>query len=147
MSHLPRLQAVLARKTGDVEVDLLVERGLDGRVRLGGELSADLVLQCQRCLGPLSLPLAVEIDTVLLTGSSQEDVFDGIELCDDELLLHDLIEDELLLALPAVAAHSETQDCRQGEAPQKYLLQNGEVEKANPFAALKDLKLNKPSTR
>jgi len=83
-------------------------RGADERLGLAVELSGQLQLICQRCLGPVDLPLAVS-NELELAESLEE-----IEAADDDtdrvlasrsMDVAVLVEDEAILALPMVAAH------------------------------------------
>jgi len=111
-------------------------------------------LTCQRCLQPYELPLAVVDKRVrFVRGESQAEALDA-EIEEDVLALprsldlRELIEDELLLALPIVPRHD-------GACPQPLPLPvddldgEGDDEPAaggrpNPFAALQALKKGKP---
>lgn len=97
-------------------------------------------LECQRCLQPVALDLEVarwlhfvadEATAEALDAESEEDVL----ALPRSLDLHELVEDELLLALPLVPMHAR--------CPQPLPMAAGEaaVEPApNPFAALAGLK-------
>jgi uncharacterized protein len=99
-------------------------------------------LTCQRCLGPVETPLAVarwfqfvvgEEEAAQLDADSEEDVLASTRSLD----LHQLGEDELLLALPLVPRHEV---CPQPLQP-ATLLGSPELESGpNPFAALAALK-------
>lgn len=105
---------------------------------------AVLPLTCQRCLGLVELPVSVERSfrfvenealAAILDEESEEDV---LALSKDFDLL-DLVEDELLMGLPAVPKHEvcpvpvrmQVADAAFTDAP---------LEKPNPFAALGQLK-------
>lgn len=105
-------------------------------------------LTCQRCLQPMVMPLALDQRLRFVQGESQAEALDA-ESEDDVLALarwmdlRELVEDELLLALPLVPRH---ETCPQplpvpvglesdaGPAPEEGF------EKPNPFAALRALK-------
>lgn len=72
---------------------------------------ADVVLECQRCLAPMKLAIDVDRRFRFVAG---EDAAAQLDAEDEEhdvlatsraLDLHDLLEDELLLALPIVPRH------------------------------------------
>lgn len=99
---------------------------------------AEVVRTCQRCLQPLALPLAVdsalrfvpgEDAAAALDADSDEDVL----ALERQLDLRELVEDELLLALPLVPRHDP--DC-----PRPLPHSAGVLEAAHPFAALEALK-------
>jgi uncharacterized protein len=105
-------------------------------------------LTCQRCLQPMAMPLALDQRLRFVQGETQAEALDA-ESEDDVLALlrwmdlRELVEDELLLALPLVPRHDT---CPQplpvglglesdaGATPAEVL------EKPNPFAALRSLK-------
>ncbi len=95
-------------------------------------VSASLPLVCQRCLEAMQLDVTLSFDYVI---SEEEPAsFDGDDDVDwieasREMNLNELIEDELLIAIPLAPTHDHA--CK----PLK--LESGE--KHNPFAALKDL--------
>lgn len=75
------------------------------------EADTHVVLECQRCLQPLQLPLHIARHIFFVAG---EDVAAALDAgSDDDVLaltpsldLHALVEDELLLALPLVPRHA-----------------------------------------
>lgn len=101
-------------------------------------------MRCQRCLGALAVPLDLDRWIRFVREASEAEALDA-ELEDDvlelerQMDLRELIEDELLLALPLVPRHdvcpqplphSAGDDPATEEAPQR----------PNPFAALAQLK-------
>ncbi len=105
-------------------------------------------LTCQRCLQPFTAPLAIDQRLRFVRGEAQAEALDA-ELEDDVLALsksldlRELVEDELLLALPIVPRH--------GVCPQPLPVPLGEAlapddvpERENPFAALQGLKSSTP---
>jgi uncharacterized protein len=107
-----------------------------------------LTMTCQRCLQPVSEPLAVD-RWFRFVASENEAAEQDAEAEEDVLVLNrqfrllELIEDELLLALPVIARHDVCpQPLPLDEAPADV----AEVdERPNPFAALEALK--KPTRR
>ena len=106
-------------------------------------LLADTVvtLECQRCLQPMTLPLAV--DRRIRFAASEDEAARLDEESEDDVLtlshafdLLALVEDELILALPLVPRHDV--------CPEPLPLGDGgaedEAAAANPFAALAALK-------
>ena len=105
-------------------------------------------LTCQRCLQPFTEPLEVDRRLRFVRGEAAAEALDA-EIEDDVLALsksldlRELVEDELLLALPIVPRHGV---CPQplpvplGESPAS----DAEPERENPFAALQRLKSSTP---
>ena len=119
---------------------------------LGGEnqvwlhllADADVVLQCQRCLLPLDE--AVHVDRHFRFVADEDTAAALDDEMEDEVLalprslnLRDLVEDEMLLALPLVPRHDV--------CPEAVPLQFGDLaeveEKSNPFASLALLRKDK----
>jgi uncharacterized protein len=88
---------------------------------------------CQRCLEPVTVPIALHFDYVVCAEESatldDNDEVDWLEQS-DAMDISALIEDELLIALPIAPVHASL--CKQ------LNLESGE--KPNPFSVLKALK-------
>jgi uncharacterized protein len=106
---------------------------------IAGSLETSLELECQRCLKPMEWPLQLEFKLMIdasddITGSSDDDtVFSKDGVID----IVELVEDELILAIPLVATH-EDRSCNKN-----WALTENEFEapaRENPFSVLKQLK-------
>lgn len=127
--------------------------GPDGRARArlafgpadsvpAGELAvtADVSLVCQRCLQ--AMPYRLHSDSRLAFVMAESDRVpaghDAIPGDPKRVDLETLVEDELLLALPAIARHPAGAECRlPGDAAP--VQQAAAPELRRPFAGLKDL--------
>lgn len=107
----PRLRGMLYDSQGLVEYDLRGSRDVHGRHGLEMRIRAALRLACRRCLEPVRV--TVEEDIRLWLARSQEEIDalpltaegpDGI-VASKEMAVRDLVEDELLLALPYAPQH------------------------------------------
>lgn len=113
VSRLPRLREMVPDQEIDtlppVSAQLQTTRSKDGGAQLNGRVQGCLCLRCQRCLQPLRW--AFDFDLVLRLVRSEADEKRLLDHCepllleDDWLPLHQLIEDEILLALPMAPAH------------------------------------------
>jgi uncharacterized protein len=118
--------------------------------RVGGELQtwmalrlhARLKLTCQRCLGAVEAPLDIERRFRFVDGEDQAAALDAEQ--DDDVLarsrafdLHQLAEDELLLALPIVPMH---ETCPEPLRVTDAAADEDALPRANPFEALAGLK-------
>jgi|APCry1669192269_1035402.scaffolds.fasta_scaffold11216_4 uncharacterized protein len=131
-------------KNLDAYVDLDLQFGKQGRLPfIEGRVAAQLVLECQCCLGPMEcnidskvrLGIVESVDAALLLPEDTEAL---IVEPDVEVLLSDIVQDELLLALPVIPQHD---DCHlPGESPAAP-----SEARRNPFASLADLKLKSTS--
>ena len=119
--------------------------GGEGQPWLHVKASATMVLECQRCLGPVVEQLAVERSFLFVHGEDaaaqlDADSEDDVLALTRALDLRELIEDELLLALPLVPRHAVC------PAPLP-LAETPELadDKPNPFAVLAALKRGPPN--
>ena len=119
LQELGRLHDVLASRDGTLRWWL--EGGRDAArpvLRLG--VQGALTLVCQRCRGPCVFPLAVEAalpiarsEEELARWESEDPLLDGL-VAEPHLNVRDLIEDEVLLSLPAIPRHPAG-ECGQAE--------------------------------
>jgi len=105
------------------------------------QASARLALQCQRCLQPVDTPLQVDRRIRFVRGEEEAatldaDIDDDVLALTRSLDLRELIEDELLLALPLVPRHERCPAPL--PAPTDELPES--AERPNPFAVLAGLK-------
>jgi uncharacterized protein len=135
LSGFPRLQDQLASNAGEVEY--AIEGVLDerGRPSLRLRVRGNLPLRCQRCLE--SLPFEVDESQLLVLAATQAEIdADPAEasapdrvLATKHMAVRDLVEDQLILALPYAPRHA-----RCAAAGEK-----GEEGKVSPFADLRSL--------
>ena len=102
----------------------------------------EVVLECQRCLQPMRVPLHAQRRIFFVAGEDAAAALDA-ESEDDVLAmapaldLTDLIEDELLLALPLVPRHEQCPE----PLPRALVEDDPSIDPAdNPFAVLAALK-------
>ena len=104
---------------------------------LTGQLETSLELECQRCLKALELPIA--LDFSLMIDASDEMVnessVDSLYSDDGTIDIAEVVEDELILAIPLVAMHENTA-CNENW----QVSESETVIKDNPFAVLQQLK-------
>ena len=110
MADFPRLRDVLHAHTGSLRYELRGVAEEQGRPTLGLRLEGTLQLICQRCLAGLEFPLRVEVSLQLATQAeidAEPIEAEGPEriVAGREMPVHDLIEDELLLAIPIAPRH------------------------------------------
>lgn len=142
LAALPRLAAVLNRADGAVMVALAA--GIDpGGVRfIAGSLQTQVELVCQRCLGLLSWPLDVEVSLGLVHSEAEADClpekYEPLLVPEGVLRVADLVEDELLLALPQIPRHADASDCETRD-DQPSASESTPVAPDPPLAALASL--------
>ncbi len=141
VSALTRLAGMLRDTQGELAVELRL--GVDERrVRvLGGRIAGELRLTCQRCLDELRFPLDLEFRLGIVRDESEGDRlpegYEPLLAGGDPMPLADIVEDEVILALPVIAMHGGENGCEM-----KYRNTEAPVERANPFAVLEKLKSN-----
>ncbi|GGB64826.1 23S rRNA accumulation protein YceD [Shewanella inventionis] len=143
--QLKRLSELCAGDCSDVVVSLECGVDLQGIVYLRGKAVTELTLLCQRCMTQFTTEVTVDFCFSPCRTEAEidelPDAYDPIE-CNEigEVRLHQLIEDELIVAMPIIPMHQET-DCNLGSKD----IVVGEIEPAqeerpNPFAVLEKLK-------
>lgn len=137
LGQMARLAPLLADAHGEVCLSVAGRLDEKGRRVIEGTVSAELRLTCQRCLGVCSHQVE-ELFRLTLVGSEAE----GEELPDElepyvslngEVRLIDLVEEQLLLAMPIVARHQEG-ECAPPPNPAGALRED-----LSPFAQLRGL--------
>ena len=134
LRELSRLQDVLADTKGELKASFVFARLANGDA--GAEVSIEAAphLTCQRCMQPFAVPISAK-SAVAFAGSEEAEPMD----LDREIYVTEggitslkaLAEEELLLALPIVAAHESDGACQ--AAPDE------KSDRTRPFAGLKDL--------
>lgn len=134
-----RLSSMIRSYKGRVSADLMVTLS-ERRPLVTGKILANVVMDCQRCLGPVEVELQCEVDLVLVgTESEYMQLPDNIEaaVCEEDMLdIHQLVEDELILALPIVPMHEH---CNL-PAQMQDRDENGAGDTSSPFSVLKDFR-------
>ena len=122
-----------------LHADLAVEPGDVGLGRLNGQVEGELQLQCQACLAHYTWSPDLTIDLVIVGSEDEESRLmrdcEPLLVQDDRLMLQELVEDEVLLALPLLRR------CPTCENRQVAAVEVDEPDTSRPLAALKNLKL------
>ena len=112
ISGLARLKDSLFDGLGELQFELQGGRDARRRLILKLEVSGELHLQCQRCLGVLSLPL--RLSNVVLLADAAEVAGGGYDAEEAEWIeaskaldVTEFIEEEILLSLPYSPRHAE----------------------------------------
>ncbi len=144
VAEMPRLLASLSEEQGEIAVELQFGIDEEGIRYMRGRLRAELGLQCQRCLETMRYPLETELSLAIVSGEAEAEMlpehYDPLFVDAEPLYLKDLIEDELLLALPIVPRHPEG-ECGIESGNSGDDEEVGEPEqKDNPFSVLASMK-------
>jgi len=144
LSAFPRLTGLLADTAGDCRYEIGFGRDLSGLATVDVVAEAELPLVCQRSLERFLFPVSVRQQLGLLADESEEvSLPSGVEpaLVAPDGALHplELVEDELILAIPAFPVSP-------GSAEVEVVWNDTEADteaeepRTNPFAALAALK-------
>jgi uncharacterized protein len=140
LDRFERLAPMLASQEGTVDFRFRFSRDTRHRPLLEGRVEGVLLLQCQRCLEPVDLCVDARVSLVVVQGldeaESLEPEFDPLIVEDERVNLLLLVEDELLLAIPAVPRHL---DCEAATTESGEELETEAVHE-NPFEILAQLK-------
>lgn len=144
LSRMPRLVTSLEDDAGEIDVDLKFDVDVTGIAWMEGYLTGTLSLCCQRCMQQLLMPIDVTFKLAMIESESEierlGEQYEPLLLEDDSLVsVVELVEDELLLALPIVPKH-DTVECNAGEEIVEQVVEVKPEPKKNPFAVLADLK-------
>ena len=139
LKDFPRLRDVLASDAGEVAYEISGVHDARGRPGLRLKVSGTLMLRCQRCLEAMAFE--VKTDETLVLASTLAEIHDEPAdanapdrvVAGKEMALRELIEDELILAVPYAPRHDS---CAAGGAGDRQ-------EKILPFAGLRGLMHNK----
>jgi len=142
LAEMPRLKDLLADARGSVRARFAFEKLGAGRAGATVSIEAAPQMMCQRCLqgfafaanGGSEIEFAGSSDAAAAGAQREIYVMD-----EGRVSLRDLAEEELLLALPAVAMHAP-QSC--GRAPTyaaDHERQDTSGDRTRPFTALQDL--------
>jgi uncharacterized protein len=140
-SDLQRAKDLLTPETESLNWRLSGEFSADKKARLHLTLTGNVGLPCQRCLGPMIIALNISSEFILVKDESEippeeDDVEDHDYLvAEADMDVLQLVEDEILLALPYAPKH-EIKDCA-------VKAEVNELKAPNPFAALRDFKVVK----
>ncbi len=138
LAALPRLVAALNRADGVVKVALAAGIDRQGVRFIAGAVRTEVELVCQRCLEPLRVALDATVSLGLVHSEAEADrlpeEYEPLLVPEGNLGVADLVEDELLLALPRIPRHDDARGCKING----YRTPDG-VEQDQPFAPLASL--------
>lgn len=112
------------------------------------KVEAALPMVCQRCMGPISIPIAIEREFRFVANeedaaAQDDDSEEDLLVLSREFNLHELIEDELLMGLPLIPRHEVCPTTVKLEVVDPDFDVSASA-KPNPFAVLAKLQGAKP---
>jgi uncharacterized protein len=115
IGKLARLKSLLHSDVGSVSATLRFRQRGDGWLATELGLKATVELVCQRCLEPFRHEVAETANVVLADAVSVPAAvpagFEPFELVDGRLQPAELVEEELIVAIPLVPKHERIEDC------------------------------------
>lgn len=142
--EMSRIHNDIDESTPDVQVD--IEFAREGKfIVVTGRIQGYLVLQCAACLEALHFPIDIDVRLAVINDEAlvtlipkgfEPKIFDG-----EKLVLSELIEDELVLAMPDIARHDVCPVKLPNSSTSKDFVEELDV-KENPFKALEGFKKN-----
>ena len=142
---LQRFRPLLAADEGTIKADLSFSRDEENRYVIHVAVEADVSVTCQRCLEPMPAHLTSENTlAVVLTDEQAAHLprhLDPLIAAQEGCSLWELVEDELILAMPPFSYH-DTEDCKERIVgfSDPATEEAAAEEKPNPFNVLAQLK-------
>lgn len=149
VKKLDRLRDYLADDSGAVDVNLRFYTDPQRRRMIAGRIAATVQVRCERCLEVMPLEL---VENMLLAVVESEGLAERLPeeidpwlTADEDLSVPDIIEEQLILAMPLINRHERT-DCTIAVASSGVTTGTdaaGDGQKPNPFAVLEVLKTDR----
>lgn len=144
LPELPRFRDLLAADEGVVAAVLTFSRDEEGRYLVQAITDSTVTVMCQRCLQPM--PVQLHTDSTLAVVWTDEQArqlpawLEPVIVTEEECSLRELVEDELVLAMPPFSYHEQA-DCNTVLADLNAEPEADEPPaKSNPFDVLAQLK-------
>lgn len=144
VSACRRLAHWLESSEGELDAELQFGRDESGRRILTGRVTGELHLTCQRCLQGFAFDVDLPLGVVLVASEAEADVLpeevDALVVADrGDMHTVDMVEDDLILALPLVPKCPDAAACR----PAVDIFDSEELDRQDegtqrPFADLDD---------
>jgi uncharacterized protein len=144
LGQLPRVRTLLASSAGKVSGVAHFRREAGFRVA-ELEWSGVANLICQRCLEPMQWPVGGAARVALVMAESEADrvpqEFETMLAPENRIRVRDLVEEEMLLALPLAPLHADLRECigAQPEADTKPEAPAAAEDTQRPFERLGEL--------
>ncbi len=134
---MERIKESLCDSHGEVYIHWSFFQDDQRRSVIQGKIHTQLLLQCQRCLQPMTYQIDAPVALMIVSNGTEPDdlqiEYEMLELTDTSISLLTLVEDELILALPLVVMHEHCPN-------NKFVNASSEDLTYNPFHILTKLK-------
>jgi len=143
-ARMGRLVEAVENRDGGAEVSLSFAVDEQDIPHVRGKVNGEVVLICQRCLEPMAVPIAIEM-ALGIVGSDDEakrlpEHYEPLVTGGKPLAIAELIEDEILLALPVIPRHDDGVCAAANVANKEEPGDEDDASSTNPFAVLARLK-------
>ncbi|MCK5871301.1 MAG: DUF177 domain-containing protein [Methylococcales bacterium] len=141
LNQFSRLSDVVSDDQGSVHIDLAFSK--NKRLSLiTGTIQAQLKVECQSCLKSMALPLETTVNLAIIESFAQAERlssdYDPLILDEKKMSLINMVEDELLLAIPDFPRHQKP--CLESSKATKPIEADEPTKPNNPFSILAQLK-------
>ncbi len=140
LADFDRLRPSLVSDEGEVSFTVEFEREAGGINAVRGTADTTLKLLCQRCARPFDLPVHAKWQLGAVSSLAEADrlpeEYEPLLVGEEPTRLRDVLEDELLLAVPQVPRHPESEACQ----PDPSGDDEQETGRDSPFAVLDELR-------
>jgi uncharacterized protein len=145
LKRMKRLLTYCRSEEGEARVDLEFNRDPERNLRtVQGTVEAEIVTTCERCLEPMTLSLEANVNLLLASREpgTVEEPEDVLVVENEPIALSELVENELILAMPMIPMHQADQCPAAGLIGDSGPEGNNrpESDKKSPFAELAKLK-------
>jgi uncharacterized protein len=111
LSRFTRFIEMLVDDSGEVAAKVDFRKGHKRKTLVVGAVEATVKVVCQNCMTPANVDISATV-RLLIVGSDDElaalaENDDGMVCVEEQVLLVDLLEDELILAMPMVGRHAD----------------------------------------
>lgn len=142
--ELQRFRSLLTEDAGAIDVVLHFSRDEENRYVVDVSVRADVTVTCQRCLEPKREQLDCGSKLGIVWTDQEAAVLprhlDPLIVEEQSCDLREVVEDELILALPAFSYH-DTQACKKlTETYSDPVIEEPGAQRPNPFEVLAQLK-------
>jgi uncharacterized protein len=142
LQRFHRLGEMLVVREGEVYVRLEFSKGDFGSTRVNGSAATEVCLICQNCMQQFRRQVTCELALRVVSDESKlehlPELDDAIVAPDKVISLAELVEDELILAMPMISRHEEGQCPDTGYEQEEVVLPEVQDEQNTyrPFADL-----------
>lgn len=142
-ARMSRLSALVTNREGAAHVNLHFGVDEQGTRFISGHIDGYVELVCQRCLDPVLFPVEIDVRLGIVESEQQAErlpaQYDPLLVSQEPLLVSELVEDEILLALPSFPRH-EAESCGPEAVASPLSKAEQSPSRENPFAVLARLK-------